>query len=278
MTMERYTAAGGVAVITGGAQGIGAAVAERLARAGSSVALVDRDAQALSSTADRLRRIAGPERITMHVVDVTDSSAPQQVLGAAAEAHGPVTLLVNNAGIVLAGRVDQVTIQEIDRVLDVNLRASIAWSHAAVQHLPSGGHIAALSSLFGILAPYGQAAYAASKFGVRGFHEALRQELIQRGIGVTVVHPGGIKTSIARAAIRGSGVSDREWNAMVAAFDRYLVTSPEQAAGQIVSGIQRRRARVLIGPDARVGDILVRLAPTTYPGLWRRFTAWSARR
>lgn len=278
MTTERYAFAGGVAVVTGGARGIGAAVAERLAGRGSTVVLIDRDADGVAATAERIRCATGNDRVGIAVVDVAERSAAADVLDAVIAEHGRLTLLVNNAGIVLAGRVDQVTMDEIDRVLEVNLRAAIAWSHAALGRLDAGGHIAAVSSLFGLLAPYGQAAYAASKFGVRGFHEALRQECAPRGIGVTVAHPGGIRTTIARTALRGSGVSDREWDGMVAAFDRYLVTSPEQAAEAIVEAIARRRARVLIGPDARVGDILVRLLPTRYPAAWRRFTTWSSRR
>jgi NAD(P)-dependent dehydrogenase (short-subunit alcohol dehydrogenase family) len=139
---------------------------------------------------------------------------------------------------------------------------------AALPHLGRGAQITNISSLFGIVAPVGNSVYSTSKFGVRGFSMALRTELAPRGIGVTTVHPGGIRTAIARSARLGAGVSAEEWEAGLRAYDKFLVIPPADAARRIVDGSVRRRARVLIGPEAYAGDLLARLAPTAHAALF----------
>jgi short-subunit dehydrogenase len=173
---------------------------------------------------------------------------------------------VNNAGVALGGRFDQVTLEEFDWVMAVNFRAVVRLTHALLPALKAhpGAHVVNVSSVFGIFAPAGQAAYSASKFAVRGFTEALRHELADNGVGVTSVHPGGIKTRIAESARTGSGVSIEEYEEGRKQFAKLLTMPPEKAAAQIVAAIEKRRPRLLIGWSAKVPDVLVRLLPGAY--------------
>ena len=263
-----YRVDGGVALVTGAAGGIGAALAERLVREGSNIALVDRNAEGLEDLAERLRVRRPDRRVTAIVADLAQPEAPADVVAQALAEHGRLTLLVNNAGVALAGRFEQVSIADVDWLLAINLRSVLAVTSAALPSLAPGAQITNISSLFGIVAPVGNSVYSASKFGVRGFSMALRTELAPRGIGVTTVYPGGIKTAIARHARRGAGVSEAEWEAGLRAYDRFLVIEPSVAARKIADGIVHRRARVLIGPETYAGDLLARLAPTGHSSVF----------
>ena len=263
-----YRVDGGVALVTGAAGGIGAALAERLVREGSNIALVDRNAEGLEDLAARLRVRRPDRQITAIVADLAQPEAPADVVAEALAQHGRLTLLVNNAGVALAGRFEQVSIADVDWLLAINLRSVLAMTSAALPSLAPGAQITNISSLFGIVAPVGNSVYSASKFGVRGFSMALRTELAPRGIGVTTVYPGGIKTAIARHARRGAGVSEAEWEAGLRAYDRFLVIEPAVAARKIADGTVRRRARVLIGPETYAGDVLARLAPTGHSSVF----------
>ena len=263
-----YRVDGGVALVTGAAGGIGAALAERLVREGSNIALVDRNAEGLEDLAERLRVRRPDRQVTAIVADLAQPEAPAEVVAQALAEHGRLTLLVNNAGVALAGRFEQVSIADVDWLLAINLRSVLALTSAALPSLAPGAQITNISSLFGIVAPVGNSVYSASKFGVRGFSMALRTELAPRGIGVTTVYPGGIKTAIARHARRGAGVSEAEWEAGLRAYDRFLAIEPSVAARKIADGIVHRRARVLIGPDTYAGDLLARLAPTGHSSVF----------
>ena len=262
--LAEYRVDGGVALVTGAAGGIGAAVAERLARDGSNLVLVDRNAEGLEAVAEQLRVRRPDRRVTAIAADLSERDAPARVVEDALEDQGRITLVVNNAGVALAGRFEQVSMDDVDWLLAINLRAVLAVTSAALPHLAPGAHITNVSSLFGIIAPVGNSVYAASKFGVRGFSMALRSELAPRAIGVTAVHPGGIRTAIARSARLGAGVSAEEWEAGLRAYDKFLAIPPADAARRIVHGTVHRRPRVLIGPEAYVGDILARLAPSAH--------------
>lgn len=263
-----YRIDGGVALVTGAAGGIGAALAERLVREGSNVALVDRNAEGLEDLAERLRVRRPDRQVTSIVADLAQPEAPAAVVADALAQHGRLSLVVNNAGVALAGRFEQVSIADVDWLLAINLRSVLAVTAAALPSLAPGAQITNISSLFGIVAPVGNSVYSASKFGVRGFSMALRTELVPRGIGVTTVYPGGIKTAIARHARRGAGVSEQEWEAGLRAYDRFLVIEPSVAARKIAEGTARRRARVLIGPETYAGDLLARLAPTGHSSVF----------
>jgi short-subunit dehydrogenase len=254
--MRRYEFAGGVAVVTGAASGIGAALAVELGRRGSRLVLLDRDSE-------RLAKVAAPLGAETLVVDLADGAA---VVAAGEEiraAYPRLRLLVNNAGIALGGRFDQVTLAQYEEVIDVNFRAVVRLTHTLLPALRAepGAHLVTMSSLFGLVAPAGQTAYAASKFAVRGFSEALRQELAGE-VGVTTVYPGGINTRIAESAGVGVGVDPAEYERERAVWARLLSIPPERAAAQIATAIERRRPRLLIGASAKGPDLLARVLPT----------------
>ncbi|MGY1616173.1 SDR family NAD(P)-dependent oxidoreductase [Geodermatophilus sp. SYSU D00691] len=261
-----FVFAGATAVVTGAASGIGEALAHALAARGSDLVLLDRDAERLDGVAGDVRVLSPGRAVTTRVVDLADDAATRAVGERLAAEHPGTTLLVNNAGVALGGRFDEVTLEEFDWVLDVNFRAVVRLTHALLPVLTAnpGAHLVNVSSIFGILAPPGQAAYAASKFAVRGFSEALRAELAGDGVGVTVVHPGGIRTRIAESARVGSGVDPAEAARGREQFARLLRIPPEKAAAQIVDAVERRRPRLLIGASAKLPDVLVRLFPGSY--------------
>jgi short-subunit dehydrogenase len=264
--MDAYAFSGGTAVVTGAASGIGAALAGLLADRGSNLVLVDRDKERLDGVADGVRRSHPQLCVDTYVVDLSDDAATAEAADALAAAHPGTTLLVNNAGVALGGRFDQVTLEEFDWVMAVNFRSVVRLTHAFLPALKAhpGSHLVNVSSVFGIFAPAGQAAYSASKFAVRGFSEAVRHELAENAVGVTVVHPGGIKTRIAETARTGSGVSTEEYEQGRKQFAKLLRMPAEDAAAQIVAAIEERRPRLLIGMSAKVPDVLVRLMPGSY--------------
>jgi short-subunit dehydrogenase len=183
--------------------------------------------------------------------------------------HGRVTHVINNAGVALGGGIREVSLEDIRWLMDVNFWGVVYGTKIFLPYLEKeeSAHIINISSLFGFIAPPGQAAYAASKFAVRGFTESLRHELEGSNISVSVVHPGGIKTNIANTARIGEGVSksEKEIEEMRAMVNRDLSrTHPETAAEVIVSGIKKREPRILIGPDARMLSWVARIFPRRY--------------
>jgi len=258
---------GGVAVITGAASGIGAALAANLARRGMDLALADRNADGLAATAV-LARAAGV-KVSEHLLDVTDVAALEALPEAVLAAHGKVTVLVNNAGVALIGDFDQVSLTDFAWLMDINFWAPVRLTKAFMYALrqENAAHIVNISSVFGIIAPPGQAAYCAAKFAIRGFSESLRHELAATNISLTVVHPGGIRTAIADSARLSQGIDPAEARAATAEFNKFLKTSPEDAAEAIAQAILARKPRLLIGRDARFIDIIQRIFPVTY---WKR--------
>jgi len=261
---------GGVGVITGAGSGIGAALAANLAARGMDLALADRNAQGLAATAAVVR--AAGVKVTEHVLDVTDKEALAALPDAVLAAHGRVTLLVNNAGVALMGNFDQVSLPDFEWVMDINFWAPVRLCKAFLfaLHREQAAHIVNVSSIFGMIAPPGQGPYCASKFAIRGFSESLRHELIGSNVGLTVVHPGGIRTAIADNARLSQGVDPDEAKAATAEFNKLLITTPAEAAEVIVNAVLKRQGRVLIGKDARMIDRIQRLFPMNY---WK----WIAR-
>jgi short-subunit dehydrogenase len=264
--MRPYAFAGGCALVTGAASGIGAALATALADRGSNLVLLDRDADRLATVAQGVRAAHPGLAVAAYVADLSDDAELDRICAEMLADHPEVTLLINNAGVALGGRLDQVTLEEFDWVMAVNFRSVVRLTHAFLPVLKAhpGAHLVNVSSVFGIMAPAGQAAYSASKFAVRGFSEAVRHELAENGVGVTVVHPGGIKTRIAESARTGSGVSKAEWEQGRKQFAKLLSIPPETAAAQILEAVEKRRPRLLIGWSAKVPDVLVRLMPGSY--------------
>jgi short-subunit dehydrogenase len=256
----------GTAVVTGAASGIGAALAPALAARGNDLVLLDRDADRLAGVAASVRAASPGRSVDTVVADLADAAQLRDAADALVTEHPGTTLLVNNAGVALGGRFDQVTLEEFEWVVDVNFRAAVRLTHALLPVLKAhpGSHLVNVSSIFGIMAPAGQAAYASSKFALRGFTEAVRQELAEDGVGVTSVHPGGIATRIAESARVGSGVDPAEAEEGKREFARFLRYPADRAAARIVTAVERRRPRLLIGASAVVPDVLVRLAPGSY--------------
>jgi len=261
---------GRVALVTGAASGIGAALVRQLADQGCAVALVDRDPEGLAATAARLA--ATGVAVSTHALDLADADAILALPEAILARHGGLDLLVNNAGVALGGRFAEVDLGDVEWLMDVNLRAVMRMTHAFLPMLERAqdAQIVNLSSIYGIVAPAGQAAYAASKFAVRGFTEALRHEYEGTGLGVTLVHPGGVATAIARNARSPRHLDSAAIAGGVAAFERLLRLPPEDAADQIVRGIETRAPRVIVGADARRAVLIQRLLPVRYWSLIKR--------
>ena len=254
-----------VAAVTGAASGIGRATALALAGRGCDLALADQDAEGLAATAEQAERAGAT--VSQHVFDVTDAAAVRAFPVGVRSAHGRASVLMNNAGASLVGRFDEVSLKEFRWLMDVNFFSVVEITKAFLPLLREQrqAQVVNVSSLFGLIAPAEQVAYASSKFAVRGFSEALRHELEGTGIGITVVHPGGVRTGIARNGRVAARMDPDEAARKTETFAaEALRLEPEVAAEAIVRGIERRKRRVLIGADARAGDALARLAPSRY--------------
>jgi short-subunit dehydrogenase len=259
---------GAAAAVTGAASGIGRALALELAARGCDLALADRDDAGLQSVAAEIDR-RHPQKVTVHRVDVGDPPQIAEFARAAISAHPGLNILVNNAGVALMGQFHEIDQTEMDWLMNINFWGVVHATRAFLPHLASRreAHIVNLSSIFGIIAPPGQSAYAAAKFAVRGFSESLRHELQMAGspVRLSVVHPGGIATNIARNSRAGAGVTDNARRVQsIERFEALAKTTPQAAALRIIAGIEKNRPRILIGNDARFMDLLQRLRPASY--------------
>jgi NAD(P)-dependent dehydrogenase (short-subunit alcohol dehydrogenase family) len=241
-----------------------------LAQERASLAIADINAGELDETARMLKLAASvPGKVTTHVIDVSDKGQVAVFAREVVEAHGRANLLINNAGVGLFGEVEQISIEDIEWLMGVNFWGVV---HGVKHFLPilrqqPQAHIVNISSVFGIIGPAGHSAYAASKFAVRGFTEALRHELASSPIKVSVVHPGGIKTNIANNARPGVGADRTAVERERALFNNKAArTSPEVAAERIMRGVLRDEERILIGADAWAIDRIQRWVPVKY---WR---------
>jgi short-subunit dehydrogenase len=265
--VSRFEFEGRVALVTGAGGGIGRAVACSLAQRGCAVALADVDQAGMEETS---RQIGNGARVTRHMIDVSDRDAVASLPNAIQSAHGRLDVLVNNAGVALGGSFAELSEAEFDWLMAINFEGLVRMTRAFLPMLGAGdqAQLVNVSSLFGLIAPPGQTAYAASKFAVRGFTQALRHELLmaKSDIGVTLVHPGGVKTAIAVNARTGLAVSKEREAEQQRRFAKALRMTPEAAGEIIVEGIERRAPRVIVGSDAKVVSVLERLMPVRY---WR---------
>jgi short-subunit dehydrogenase len=257
---------GRVAVITGAASGIGRATALVLAGRGCHLALVDRTADGLAEAAQEARDHG--VNVSTHALDVASREAVAGLPSAVTAVHGTVDVLVNNAGVALGGTFEQTSEADFDWLMEINFHGLVRMTRAFLPllHLSDDARIVNVSSVYGLIAPPGQSAYAASKFAVRGFSNALRHELAGSRLGVTVVHPGGVATAIARNARVPGGLDPHEVSRRVRLAESQLRLPPARAGELIVRGIERRQARVLVGLDARIVALVERLMPVRY---WR---------
>jgi NADP-dependent 3-hydroxy acid dehydrogenase YdfG len=265
--------AGRVAVITGAGSGIGQALAVRLAAQGALLALLDLDGPAVAGTA-RQCRDAGA-RARADTVDVTDQDSLARCAAAVAGEFGRVDLLFCAAGVIHTGTVEASGWDDTRRVIDVNLLGAMGTVNAFLPHLVASdsGRVVLFSSGFGLIAAPSYTAYSASKFGVRGYAEALAQELRIDGrrVRVTCVYPGVVRTPIMR---RGTFAAGEDPAAAASRFSKLARTEPDQAAEVILRRARHGRARALVGADARAGA----LAERALGGAYQRLIPWIARR
>jgi NAD(P)-dependent dehydrogenase (short-subunit alcohol dehydrogenase family) len=259
---------GRTAVVTGAAGGIGRAIALSLARRGCHLALADIDDAALAHAAAEFRSNPAWDdiRISRHHIDVADRAAVSALPAQMTAEHGGVDILVNNAGVALGGTFLEVAESDFDWLFGINFRGVVQMTRAFLPLLQTSdeARLVNMSSLFGLIAPPGQTAYCASKFAIRGFSEALRHELAGTRVGVTVVHPGGVATSIAKNARLPSSLSEEEMAKQRKFFDSVLTMPPEIAGEIIVRGVENRKPRILVGRVAKYAALVERLMPVTY--------------
>lgn len=254
---------GRVAAVTGAGSGIGRALARELAARGAHLALSDINGASLAETVTLCEGLG--VKITSHTVDVADRGAVYAWADQVVADHGRVNLIFNNAGVALAASIEAMSYEDFEWLMSINFWGVVHGTKAFLPHLKAAGegHVINMSSVFGLISVPGQAAYNAAKFAVRGFTDALRMELELNpcGVSCTTVHPGGVKTNIARNARVDPSVAATLSHPDAAAdeFDKMARTTPESAARQILLGVTRDRRRVLVGPDAAVIDLVSRL-------------------
>lgn len=282
MTLANINVNGSVALVTGAAGGMGEHLALGLARRGAGVAMLDRDEAGLARVAHEIAQQSPSATVTTYVVDLADREQTDAAISRTVVAHPDLNLLFNNAGVALGGRFTQTSETDFDWLMEINLLAPIRITRALLPILIENGnaHIVNTSSLFGLVAPPGQTAYSTSKFGLRGFSESLRHELGEEGspVGVTVVHPGGIRTNIARNARVAGGVDPKERAEQQKSFAAMLSYPAEQAAQDILEAAIHRKPRLLIGQDAKALDIMARTRPGGYWKLMKASMAAVAKR
>ena len=269
---------GKVAAITGAGSGIGRALAVELAGRGTNLALSDIDEDGLARTVSLCER--GGITVTSQRLDVSDRAAMFEWADTVVSDHGKVNLIFNNAGVALGGTVEAQSIEDFEWLMGINFWGVVHGTQAFLPRLKDAGegHVINISSVFGLVSIPSQSAYNAAKFAVRGFTDALRMELEIEGAKVssTTIHPGGIKTNIARNARIDDSVKAFGGSAEDSAkeFDKLAKTTPEKAALQILAAVEQNKRRALIGPDAKLFDLASRLPA----GVYQRVLVFGAKR
>jgi NAD(P)-dependent dehydrogenase (short-subunit alcohol dehydrogenase family) len=253
---------GKVAVITGAGSGIGRALALNLNRAGCLLEISDINMEGLEQTRQLLER--AELACTLHKMDVADRGAVEAWAADIDARHGRADILINNAGVAVSARAEDNSYEDLNWLMNINFWGVVygCKSFLPLLRKSPAAHLVNISSVFGIVGVPTQSAYNAAKFAVRGYTEALRQELADSNVHVCCVHPGGVKTNIARNARAATDVHKDE---MALSFEELARTTPESAAAQIVRAMERRKARLLIGTDAKLITFISRLFPSSYP-------------
>ncbi|MFE5641760.1 SDR family NAD(P)-dependent oxidoreductase [Rhodococcus sp. NPDC056516] len=267
---------GRVVVVTGAGAGIGRQLAIQVASQGGLLSLVDRDESALRETVE----LTGvrPDLILSNVVDVADRTAMQHCADETSHQFGRVDAIFNNAGILYSGDVLDCNFPDIEHVMNTNFWGTINGSKVFLPDIVQSdrANIVNVSSAFGLMSAPGYSAYNSAKFAVRGFTESLRQEMsaTHPQVRVSCVYPGGVKTSIARSARVASTL---DHSAVVDSFEKSIArTEPAEAARTILRGTEKGLPRIFVGNDARVIDVLTRVASSGYQRIIPTLT--SARR
>ena len=250
-----------ICIVTGAASGIGAACAKALSAVGAYVVMIDVRADMLEITQQEITAAGGKGE--SHIVDVSDRDAMFALADQVKQNHGGADLVLNNAGVAHGAPVAEITMDNFNWVMDIDFWGVVHGTQAFLPHMleRGSGHIANVSSIFGLIGVPSQSAYNAAKYGVLGFTEALRHEMDGKDIGVTCIHPGGINTNIVRHARIAQGPdAEAQREEAIVKFQQLTRTQPDGAARIILKGI----ARILIGPDAVLVDIIRRLFPASY--------------
>ena len=256
-----------VAVVTGAGSGIGQALATELARRGARLAISDIDSDGLARTEESIRSLGVPVKADR--LDVTEREALEAYADEINTHYGAVNQIYNIAGIAFMGDIEVTEFKDLERVMNIDFWGVVNGTKAFLPHLIASGdgHVVNMSSMYGLFAVHGQAAYNAAKFAVRGFTEALRQEMAVAGqpVKVTCVHPGYIKTPLVRNSTAATGL---DTNALDAIFTKVAITSPQRTAKIILNAVAKNKARVLPGADAKLFDFVVRLTGSGYMRLF----------
>ncbi|WP_426622134.1 SDR family NAD(P)-dependent oxidoreductase [Microbacterium sp. As-52] len=266
--MKHLELTGSTTVITGAANGMGADIARLLAARGVHLALIDHDAASLATIAAELQGV----RVTTHVVDLRHDEAVFATAADITEAHPRINALITCAGSSMLGDIDQLTMEEMRWLTDVNLWGTVSVTKALLPALRAApaAHITHLASVYALAAPAGRIPYAVSKFAVRAFSEALRHELEGTSVSVGAVYPAGVRTGIILHG-RYAAAIDPEVAARAAAAQAAMYhTEPTDAAARIVRATERRAARTMVGREARLIDVITRIAPASYWRVMRR--------
>ena len=269
-----------IAVVTGAGSGIGRALALQLADAGATLAISDTNLEALAETAEIVK--SKNTKVHSQMLDVADRSAVFDYAETIKSELGGANLVINNAGVALAsGSFKKTTIDEFEWLMNINFSGVLYGSKAFLPQLEEAqwGHIVNISSLFGLISSIEQSAYNSSKFAVRGLTESLRQELDHSpsNVSCTSIHPGGIKTNIARNARLGENLDEQQASLtkkQAEMFEVLAKTTSESAAQQILTGVRKNKRRVVIGTDAKLMDAVQRLMPNAYPKVFNKIMNW----
>ncbi len=257
-----------ICVVTGAGSGIGAACAQALAAEGAYVVMTDIRSDMLETVHKKIVEAGG--RGETHIVDVSDRDAMFALADKVDKAHGGADLILNNAGVAHSATVAEMTMDNFNWIMDIDFWGVVYGTQAFLPHFlkRGSGHVANVSSIFGLIGVPTQSAYNAAKYGVLGFSEALRHEMVEHNVGVTVIHPGGINTNIVRHARMSQGPNaEAEHEQAIIKFQELTMTQPDKAAQIILKAIRKNKARVLVGPDAVFVDFIRRLAPVKYLSL-----------
>jgi len=257
---------GKVAAITGAGSGMGRALSVQLARMNCAVAISDVVDETLQETEALLQGY--DVKVTRHVIDVADKNAMQQFATDVNSAHGGINLIFNNAGVSVTDTAEHMSYEDFEWLMNINFWGVVHGTRAFLPFLQQAdeAHIVNTSSIFGILAFPSQSAYNASKFAVRGYTEALRQELADTNIGVSCVHPGGVKTNIVKTSRYTPTDNEAPTKEEFAEnFEQLAALTSDEAALEILRGVQKNKARILVGKDARLLTMISRIAPVNYP-------------
>ena len=261
-----------VAAITGAGSGMGRALAEALASRDCHLAISDINSAALMETQARIESSASVT-VSCHELDVSDRQQVEQFAADVVDRHGQVNMIFNNAGVSVTDTAEHMAYEDFEWLMSINFWGVVYGSKSFLPYFKEmdEAHIINTSSIFGVIAVPSQSAYNASKFAVRGYTYAMRQELLESNIGVSCVQPGGVKTNIIRSsryvATDNEAPTKEEF---ISQFEEMAGLTSAQAAEQILRGVLANKAQILVGRDAKTIALVERIAPTGY----QKLLAW----